>query len=118
MKTLKEIHEYARTLRHKLFLAGWELSFARMEGDTTVAAECTPDEQYRHAIIRFYPPFFKEDLDAQKDIILHELCHIITGIQNNLLCKSHNGKAVTPSERHEAFERETSWMAEIISALL
>lgn len=118
MATLKEAAAYAGELRKTLFLRGWEINYARMDGETNIAAECTPDEQYRRAYIRLHPPFFKEELAAQKEIILHELCHIITGPQNHLITKLREGILVTPSEQSEAFERTTSWITGVVAALL
>lgn len=116
---LQEVADYASTtLRKVLFLQGWELDFSRIESTDNIAAECTPDWSYKRATLRFYPPFFKESLDQQKEIILHEMLHIITGVQNALLCKAHDGQYVSPSERHEAFEHETSWLTHIIADLL
>lgn len=119
MTTLKEASDYAADIKKHLFLKGWTLNFLRMDGETNVAAECTSDEQYRRATITFYPPFFKEGLIDQKEIILHELCHIITSVQNELLyAVLHNGEHVSVHERKAAFERETTWISDIIGSFL
>jgi hypothetical protein len=114
MTSLKEVVAYAEKVKPKLLLQGWSLDFCRMEGETSVAAECTPDEKYRRATLRFFPPFFKEDLDTQKEIILHEMCHVITGIQNDLICAMRDGQLVSHHEQSAAFERQTTWLSDIL----
>ena len=119
-KTLKEASDYGQGIKKNLFLRGWTIHWARVHNkpDSGAAADCAPEEQYRRATICLYPSFFEQTLEEQKEIIVHELCHIITGIQNGLLCKSHDGIFVTPSERAAAFERETSWMSDIVCGFL
>ena len=113
-KTLKEVSDFGGKLRNTFYLRGWTINFSRHEGQTDSVAECTPEEQYRRAELRFYPKFWQQPYDDQVEIIVHEMCHIITGVQNNLICALHDGQHVSVHQRREAFERETSWMSDII----
>lgn len=126
MKNLKDVDKCIAELKKDFFLQGWEIDMNRYDSkekvDDTgeVAADCTPRERYRSITLRFYPAFFTKDksYDDQYHIIIHELCHTITGIQNGLIQSLKEDRVVTGAEIAEAYERETSWIANIIYRLL
>ncbi len=87
-------------------------------GDTLASLACTSHE-YFTTQMTLYPAFFKKDKETQKSSICHELLHIITNIQDNLLwLVISKEKLVTWREKNEAREKATSWIERILSKLL
>ncbi len=121
-KEAVQVIKLVDVLKPKFFLQGWVIDIAiHKEKDfqtPDVAARINPRNCYRSASLEVFPPFFKEDEDGQRAIIVHELCHILTGIQQGLVNTARRGTQVTDAESQYAFEEETSRFAQIIDSLL
>lgn len=103
------------------FLQGWDIAVCIHsepdEAEPNTAAKMEVKNCYRMGTLYVYPRFFKEDEQEQHNIVIHELCHIVTGIQNGLIQTARRSTQVSDAESAYAQEEETSWMAQIISRL-
>jgi hypothetical protein len=118
-------HEQVQKVLNKLipvfFLQGWDIEIEISEKpgrNTEVAAEIYVLNRYKDATITIYPHYFKQSKETQKRVLIHELCHIISGIQNGLLQVARQGEIVPEHEASYAYEEETSWFEKIIAAQL
>ncbi len=105
----------------QFFLQGWDIEiqiFKEADENENVAAKMQSKNSYRMATLLIYPRFFKETKEKRFEIIVHELCHIITGIQNGLINTAAKGIQITEPELAYAYEEETSWFAQILCKLL
>ncbi len=118
MKKITEVSKYCESLLPIFFLQGWDVDIVQGKDNGDVAAECFTRERYRQCQLTIFKKFWGMSEAEQKGILVHEMCHNITGIQNSLISSMLNGGLVTESEMFESFERETSWMANIINRLL
>lgn len=121
-KEMQEVVALIDKLKPIFYLQGWMLDIGVHKephfDNPSVAAEISPKNQYKTAALRVYPPFFKESKEAKRDILIHELCHIIAGIQNGVLQTARRSIQVSDSEANYAFEEETSWFATVIAGLV
>lgn len=121
-KNLSLVKSLVEELKPTLFLEGWVIEIKIYDGpcvqNEDIAAQCASRNQYKEADIDFYPRFFSQTKRQQRDIVLHELLHIVTAIQNSVIQSSRGGNAVSPAEAAYAFEEETSWIEKIIASLL
>lgn len=119
---LKEVSKIVEELRPIFFLQGWQIDLERYDkpdpDEPNTAAKLQTKNCYRTAVLTIYPRFFEESTKSRRDIIVHELCHIITGIQNGVINTARNSIQVSNAEASYAQEEETSWMANIICKLL
>jgi hypothetical protein len=119
---MKEVVKLVDELKPIFFLHGWQIDIGvhkePKHDNPNTAAEMAPKNCYRTAALEVYPRFFEEDAESRRDIIVHELCHIITGIQNGIINTARNATQVSDAEASYAQEEETSWMASIICKLL
>lgn len=119
---MAEVMKLIDFLKPKFFLQGWYIDVSLYNKDDldepNTAAKIHPKNCYKTASLHIYPRFFKEDKDSRRDIIIHEFCHIMAGIQNGLVNTARKGIQVTDQEAIYAFEEETSWFEHIISKLL
>lgn len=119
---MREVVKLVDTLKPKFFLQGWHIDIGVHKepsyDNPEAAATMKPRNCYREATLDIYPPFFQQNEEDKRDIIVHEFCHIMTGIQNGLLNTARNSTQVSNAEAAFAFEEETSWFAQIISSLL
>lgn len=121
-KNLALVTQLIDELKPILFLEGWTIVVKLYDGpsadNTEALAMCSSKNQYKDTYLDFFPSFFEQDLERQRSVVLHELLHIITAIQNGLIQSARGGNAVSPAEASYAYEEETSWIEKIISALL
>jgi hypothetical protein len=119
---MREVIKIVDDLTAVFFLQGWDIDVLVYkepdQDEPNTAAKLKPQNCYRAAALYVYPRFFEEDARSKRDIIIHELCHIITGIQNGLINTASNGTQVTAPEAAYAQKEETSWMAQIIANLM
>lgn len=121
-KEMAEVLKIAAKLQPIFLLQGWDIEVRIIkEADPdqeNVAAKMKSQNCYKTATLSIYPPFFRESVESKRDIIVHEFCHIMSGIQNGLLNTARQSIQVSPQEAIYAYEEETSWFALIISSLL
>lgn len=119
MKNLDQIYKFVDEIAPKMYLDGWEIELrqASQNCESGACAEMKSRNQYREATMTIYPNFFDEAQDKQQKIIIHELCHIITSIQNGLIQCAKSGAFINDPEVSYAFEEETTWVANIINKL-
>ena len=115
---LKRIESYVTYWRPKLFLQGWEIYLEEQKKDEyKLNAEITVSYEYRNATIRLFPSFFKNTAKEQKEIILHELIHIISEPYKAMFNQIWKDKLVTIEDERKANEYMTSWLTQIIVTL-
>jgi hypothetical protein len=82
------------------------------------ALEININDDYQELIIIIYPHFFEHDLDNQRKLLLHELCHLITDRLKNLALDLFNGRFRTYDDIQESKEKATSQIENILHKLL
>jgi len=87
------------------------------DGEHT-CAEIYFGERYQTIEISIYPCFFKEKLEDQRKILLHELIHTITLPLKTATYGLLDGKFITKDEVDKLNEIETSKIENILDALL
>lgn len=121
-KEMKEVLKIVDKLRPIFFLQGWDIDVGvhkyPLDEQPNTAAQIKSRNAYRAASLEIYPRFFEENAEAKQDIIIHEFCHIMAGIQNGLVNASRTSVQVSDSEAIHAYEEETSWFANIINRLI
>lgn len=100
-----------------MLLLPWDIQVVWLEGDTDVAAEMTPNLRYRSGKLALFPKFWVMSRDEQEHVIIHELLHIITGHQQQLVSAMQKGMFVSEDEAQAQYEFETSWITQIIDKL-
>lgn len=120
MKKISQIQDYIDTLRPVLFLDGWDIHVRINKDKNDSVAEAICRERYRVIYLDIFPRYFTDFSEdkSRKKVILHELCHAITSIQNGLVDALMKNSVVTEAEMRECYERETSWIENIIWKLL
>jgi hypothetical protein len=86
--------------------------------DGTSCAEIYFGDKYQEIELTLYPSFFKKNLEEQRKVILHELCHTLTIPSKDAGYKLLNGGLVTPRELDFINEKETSQLENILDGLL
>jgi hypothetical protein len=105
-------------LKDRFYLQGWTFStdhfkFPNQQNEG-VAAEVNTDYKYRRIILRIYPPFWAENEEERKNILLHEMCHVLTEPIFDLLMRSQKGMIVLEDEKDRVNEHVTCWIQNII----
>jgi len=119
MKTLDDVIKYVNKLVPIFFLQGWDFDYKNIkEEKNDVMAECLARERYRQITLAIYPVFWEKSKDEQQQVLIHEITHVLTGLQNSLITTLLKGGLVTEGEMVEVYERETTWIANIIHRLL
>lgn len=77
-------------------------------------AEIDVNEVYKKARITFFPCFFKDSLEEQEKIIIHELCHCITEPAFDIMINQHNGVAYHKHQHSDCIETITQRMTNAI----
>lgn len=114
----KEIEKYINYWKEELFLCGWKfvIEYINEKVDTEGAvAECLPNYSYRSAVFKIYPHIFDDKEFCIKDIILHEVLHIILDPYKQMFDDMYKGKIVSIEEERKICETATSWIEQIIS---
>jgi len=75
-------------------------------------------KDYQDIEFIIFPIFFQEDLQDQRKILLHELCHSITLPSKQAMSDLHEGKLITPETIRKINETETSKIENILDRLL
>jgi hypothetical protein len=86
--------------------------------ENSTAADISFNERYQMMTISIYPCFFKETLERQRKMLLHELIHTITLPLKTATYGLLDGKFITKDEVDKLNERETSQFENILDALL
>lgn len=114
----ERVAKYAADMRPLLGLTQWTFNFTFADDDKEgVAAEITSQPEYKRAFITIFPCFWQDTKKDQREIIVHELCHILTDPLYFRAFDLLRGKLVT--DRELDFEREqlTETIAVIINQL-
>ena len=90
----------------------------KKEDDENKCGEIIYDEIYQTNTINLYPCFFKQKLEEQRKILLHELIHSITLPSKIAMTELLNGYLITPQRINSINEIETSKIENIIDGLL
>jgi len=88
------------------------------EDKDNIQAEIIIIEKYQKLEVYIYPRFFKEKLESQRKILLHELCHILTDKQKSCSWDLLSGKLKTFDEIKHINEQSTSQIENILDGLL
>lgn len=100
-------------------IRSFERSFMWMENDDEgVAADITVNFEYQRVNIRIYPCFFKEDIDVQRKMILHEFCHILVARLQHLTEDLLAGKLHTEDEKKKVVEECTSRITHLLEMMM
>jgi hypothetical protein len=119
MNKTKRIVEFLGGIEWLFNVNGFEREIVLKEEDENyIGAEITFDEKYQRITITIYPQFFKETLQGQRKILLHELCHCLTMPQKLLACSLTEGDLVTLKQIKDENERATSRIENILDGLL
>lgn len=120
-KQMKDIMGYLDYWKPKLFLQGWQITVEikkeDKDDDRCTTAEVFPNYEYRSAHLCIYPHFFSNEHSDQKEIILHELLHIIIEPYKQMWQDMANDKIVTRDTEQRINETIVSWLTSIISEL-
>ncbi len=88
------------------------------EADGEACCAIERSEDYHRLTLKIYPIFWEEKIEDQRQYLLHEFCHCITGPLIDLLDEQRNGKLVSQEQTRHANERATSSMEHMVDALL
>lgn len=87
-------------------------------GERKIACCIEIREMYQEMTITLFPHFFEHDMDDQRKILLHDFCHLITNKMKLIAYDLLDGKLHTPAEIHEAKEKATSQIENLLHKLL
>lgn len=103
-------------------IKSFERSFVWMNEDngdgSGVAADISIDFEYQRVTIRVYPAFWKEDIDIQRKMILHEFCHILVARLQHLTEDLLAGKLRTEDEKKKVVEECTSRITHLLEMMM
>lgn len=93
------------------------ISYPKEDKDNC-ACEVITDLEYRRVNIKIYPSFFTQTARDQRQLLLHEFCHMYTDKIYQLAVSLLNGKHESFENFRRANEEATSKITETIEALL
>lgn len=98
-KHKKEIRGYIQKWKNRLYLQDWlfETNYCHQDEDEA-AADIKMQVQYKSAVLRIQPKFWKEVEQQREMIIVHELCHCLVQPLVQLACEAGDGYAVSSRE--------------------
>jgi len=111
----KFVSEQVGRLKKLFFLDGWTIHinyFKDNQGEA--AAKMTTEWNYRRATLSIYPRFWDESEDEQKDILVHEFCHVLVAQPFLIIDNLREGYAFSENQIEDIHEHVTSWIAQII----
>ncbi len=106
-------------LKEIFYLQGWEIVITfhgeNDEDRGRVAAEVRTTWEYRRAELKIYQAFWEECPEAARDVLVHEVVHIVTSQPFALIDGAQKGRIITNDEVHQVMEHMTTWLESIIS---
>lgn len=122
-KSVARAKKFVEEFRWMFDVSMYEIKFyvkhtdEEKDGGVT-SASIEIDEKYQTIDINLYPIFFTKNLETQRKIMLHEMCHIISTPLQDAAESLLAGKLITDEAISAASEKSTSRMENIIDALL
>ena len=107
-----------------LFLNKWTIhvnykkATSKVGPNGCIYADIDCDTKYFEAWINVYPDLLQQTHDIVFSTILHELCHLVTEEQQELLNKVIKNEFINSEMVERANERETSTLQVIVESLL
>lgn len=122
-KAMARAKRFVEEFRWMFDVSMYEIQFYKKiadeeRGEVVTSASIEVDERYQTIDINLYPIFFTKNLDIQRKILLHEMCHILNTPLQSAAESLLAGKLITDDMISEASEKATSRMENIIDALL
>lgn len=103
-----EVRRHITKWRCELLLSEWAItSMQMMENHEDAAATINVDLDYLRATIRIYPCFWEHKRKEREEMVVHELCHIVSEEMYVMVHDQANGRLVTPQHANSARERLT-----------
>lgn len=115
-----QVETQLRFWRNVLFLSNYRIDpcyDAFDEPDESARATCLPNSIYKFAKITFMPVYFRDDLAAQENSVLHELLHVVLAPLPHLYDYLLEGKLVTRQQYRDAIEEVTVHLTTVIQKL-
>ena len=106
------VTKYRDMLRLNNYIITVITNFVPHESNPMTMGTCQTDHQYLVATIELYPLAFRDEVTL-KEVIKHEVSHILTEPLSELCDNLHSGVLVTPRE----IQVETERLTETISRL-
>lgn len=100
-------------------LQGWQADIDYAPKDEGwIAASTNVNAEYRRFRIVLRPIFFRIPVREAREALIHELCHVVLSSVQDVATDLQKGDHVTDGHLTHAVETSTSWMAQVVSALL
>lgn len=113
------INSFLTEMQWMFGLQNYDRSFFFEEKDEkNYACKVEIEEDYQRIVIRIYPCFFDNNLENQREYLLHEFCHFLTDAISTIAYNMAMGDLETDKNRKEANEKSVSRTTNIMDKLL
>ena len=118
-KEEKRLMAFTDQMEYLFAVNNYDRSFTYKELDSDdLCAEVELTVPYQRINIAIYPIFWTLTLKEQRELILHEFCHILIQPVQTVAWDLFEGKFRTEKERKDAVEQSTSRVAQLLDSLL